>query len=84
MRSRFEVVIDVGSLPLVIRDVGHSEGCKTVTNDAELVVLDLRARGLLPPGRRLLYYDSDGQCDEIIIDHLGFVRFAPGPGMRID
>lgn len=64
----FEVVADRPSFPLVIRDVGPWDAFPTVTNAAEAVVVELRRRGMLPTGRRLFYYDSEGVLDEIVHD----------------
>lgn len=61
---------------LVINDAGPHSRCKTVTNDAESVVQVLIERGLLPPGRRLEYYDSDGQRDQIVIVDGRFAGFC--------
>ena len=63
--------------PLVINDVGRD--AKSVTDDAENVVADLVRQGHLPKGRRLLYYDSTGQLDEIKVQDGKFAGFAPGP-----
>lgn len=63
--------------PLVIRDVGRE--CMSITNDAEAVVEDLVSRGLLPAGRRLFYYDSDGQLDELLVEDGRFAGFKAGP-----
>lgn len=61
---------------IVIRDVGRD--CMSVTNDAEAVVRDLQRNGMLD-GRRLFYYDTDGQLDELKHDGRGTFRgFAPG------
>ena len=64
---------------LVIRDVGPWDQHPSVTNDAENVVLELAGQNLLQPGRRLLYYDSDGRLDEMLIKDGVFLGFAPGP-----
>ena len=64
--------------PLVIRDVGPWDQHPSVTNDAEAVVEDLVRSGRLPEGRRLFYYDSEGQRDEIKIKDGRFAGFAPG------
>lgn len=64
---------------LVINDDGPYEQFSTVTNAVEDVVEELSQQGLLPAGRRLFYYDSEDQLDEIIIENGKFVRFAPGP-----
>lgn len=65
--------------PLVIKDVGPWGQHLTVTNDVENVVRSLVMQGHLPEGRRLLYYDSDGRLDEILVKDGQFVGFAPGP-----
>lgn len=61
----------------LIRDVGHAEGRPTVTNRAEDVVAALAGMGMgvLPPGRRLFYYDSEGHLDEIVHNAGRFVGF---------
>ena len=64
---------------LVIRDVGPWGRHFTVTNDVENVVKRLAKEGHLPPARRLFYYDSEGQFDEILVLGGEFVGFKPGP-----
>ena len=64
---------------LVIRDVGPWDKHFTVTNDVENVVKRLAKEGHLPPARRLFYYDSEGQFDEILVLGGEFVGFKPGP-----
>lgn len=78
-RSRYVIVEDdfTQEEPLVIKDVGRD--ARSVTNDAENVVTDLVKQGHLPKGRRLLYYDSMGQLDEIKVQDGKFAGFAPGP-----
>ncbi len=63
---------------LVIRDVGPWDRHPSVTNDADAVVAELAESGLLPSGRRLFYFDSEGQKDELIHEGGRFIRFAPG------
>jgi hypothetical protein len=76
MRTRARFVVERDDAETVtISDVGLSS--TSVTNDAEAVVMDLHSRGVLR-GRRLLYYDSDGQLDELKHDGQGnFTGFAP-------
>lgn len=64
--------------PLVIRDIGPWDKHMTITNGAEDVVEQLVAEGKLPEGRRLLYYDSEGELDEILVKDGKFAGFAPG------
>jgi hypothetical protein len=77
MRCKFEVV-KIERAYVVIRDIGGTD-CMTVTNDAEAAVAELRKSELLPPGRRLFYYDSLGDLDEIIVNDRGFVGFKVLP-----
>lgn len=65
--------------PLIIEDVGPWDRYKSVTNAAEEVVAELARDGYLPAGRQLLYYDSNGQLDEILVKDGVFAGFAPGP-----
>ncbi len=66
---------------LTIRDDGGAAGYRSVTNDAERVVAKLHAEWLLPVGRKLMYYDTQGDLDELCHDGMGhFTGFAPGPG----
>jgi len=79
MTARFVIIpseSDHGKL--TIQDVGHLRG-KSITNDVEAVVESLTREGLLLDDRRLFYYDSDGQLDEIIHKDGYFVDFVPGP-----
>lgn len=55
--------------PLVIEDIGPWDQYATITNAAEVVVTELVARGMLPTGRRLFYYDSDGMLGELSIEN---------------
>lgn len=76
--SRYEIVSNTPGSTLIIRDVGH-ENHRSVTNDAENVVADLSLLGWLPPGRRLFYYDSQGQLDELLVRNGKFAGFKAGP-----
>ena len=64
---------------LVIDDISDPRHSLTITNDVEWVVAQIVAAGLLTPGRRLMYFDSLGDLDEIMLDGERFVGFAPGP-----
>jgi len=72
--AHYEVVDDRADA-LVIRDLGPWDRHMTVTNDAEWVVEQLASR---LAGRRLFYYDSDGELDELIVRNGWFAGFAPG------
>ena len=75
--ANFEIV-QTESTPeiLVIRDLGPWNRVGTITNDAEGVVERLVRAGQLPSGRRLLYYDSDGDKDEIRVKDGQFAGFV--------
>jgi hypothetical protein len=67
------------SSQVVIRDLGPWEKHLTVTNGVETVVSELAPT---IGKKRLFYFDSYGDCDEIIHEDGKFVRFAPGPSRR--
>jgi len=71
-----------GSGFVVIRDLGPWDRYLSVTNDAEAVVDDIVTSGRLCPGQRILYYDSDGQLDELLVEGGRFAGFAQGPRAR--
>jgi hypothetical protein len=51
---------------VVLRDTGPWDQYKTITNDAEAVVEHFRPR-------QVLYYDSEGELTEIVVDGEGKV-----------
>lgn len=77
-RSNYRIVKDVPGQSLLIRDIGPWDKFMTVTNAAEKVVEELVSLGVLPQGRRLFYYDSEGQCDELLVEDGRFAGFVPG------
>lgn len=62
---------------ILIRDCGDHTVRKTVNNDAEWVIEKLMP--YLPPDWRVLYRDSEGQIDELLIKDGKFAGFKPGP-----
>jgi hypothetical protein len=78
--ANFELVRDQNYY-LVIRDLGPWDKHPTVTNDAEWVVEQCAP---LLRGRRLLYYDSMGNLDELVVREGRFVGFAPGKSHPVD
>lgn len=74
----FRIERDVPGEPLLIRDVGRQNDT-TITNAAEEVVAILVKEGRLAKGRRLFYYDSEGEMDEIVVQDGRFAGFKPGP-----
>lgn len=72
---------------LVIRDLGPWDAAPTITNSIEAVIEWLKTHGLLPPGRRLFYYDSHGELTEAVIkdgrwDGYRFPDVVPFTGPR--
>jgi hypothetical protein len=55
--------VDSDSQKIIIEDVGKN--CMSVTNDIENILKDLHRRGLLR-GRKLYYYDSEGDFTEAL------------------
>ncbi len=79
MNRRARFILRPESTPetLIIEDIGPHDRYPTVTNDVEYVVDELYYANQLPAGRRLLYYDSDGNLDEIVHEAGRFVGFRP-------
>lgn len=72
-RANYEIVEDTPEV-LCLEDMGPWDKFLTVTNDADHVVEEL-----LPVlgNRRLEYYDSDGQRDQLLVKDGKFAGFAP-------
>lgn len=68
-RSQYSVV-NFSTERITIRD---ENGDVSVTNDAELVVMELLA---LYGNRRIFYFDSLGNLDELCHDGTKFTHFA--------
>lgn len=72
------IIVENADDALTIRDE-----CKpwnmSITNDAENVVKALFSQGLITNEKRLYYYDSAGDLDELVHKDGKFVTFAPGP-----
>lgn len=77
--AKFEIVENLPDR-LVIRDLN---GGMSITNDAEWVVEQLVDESFPgPKNRRLFYYDSVGDLDELVIVMGKFYAFEPGPGRK--
>lgn len=77
-RANYSIEVDDSlDTPLVIRDVGPWDKHMTVTNDVEAVVEELVKKGRLPPRRKLLYYDSEGDLSKILVMDGHFTGFSP-------
>jgi hypothetical protein len=51
---------------------------RSLTNDAEAVIEECAFTGALVPGRRVIYRDTLGRWDELLVDsELRFVDFRP-------
>lgn len=75
MRANWELVSEVVGERVLIRDLGPWDEWASVTNAAGTVVRELAAMGKLPAGCRLLYVDSDGRTDEILVRDGMFAGF---------
>ena len=73
------IVVEKTPERVVIRDVGPWDRYLSVTNGAEGVVAELIGAGILTDGQTLLYYDTEGDLDELVHKDGKFVGFAPGP-----
>ena len=81
MKSASYEIVEKESTPqcLVIRDVGPWDKYATITNAAESVVKELYAARKLVEGKKLLYYDSADDLDELVHKNGEFVGFRKGP-----
>lgn len=70
VRATYQVVTITGTL-VTIKDL---DGRVSVTNDAEAVVAEVLQDY---PGRKIHYYDTDGNLDELCHDGTKFTGFAP-------
>lgn len=73
MKSRYEIVQETLDCVL-IRDIGPWDRHLSVTNDAENVVAELAP---MLRGRRLEYFDSEGERDQLLVRDGKFAGFAP-------
>ena len=64
---------------VIIKDVGPWNKHRSVTNGAEEVVETLKHMGFLQKNQRILYYDSAGCLDELLVKDGVFAGFKPGP-----
>lgn len=72
-RANYEILVDSPGA-LVIKDLGPWNEHRTVTNDVERVVEELVSR---LGERRLFYFDSHGDFDEIVMNEGRFASFRP-------
>lgn len=75
--AKFSIVVD-NATTLVILDEGPWNEFMSVTNDAEWVVRQLSTR---LAGRVLLYFDSEGELDQLLVrdgEFAGFRRWNGG------
>ncbi len=71
------------ALVLVVRDLGPWDQFPTITNAAEELVEHLHETDVLA-GRRLFYYDSEGELGELLHRDGRFGGFAPAPRGALD
>lgn len=73
--ANFHIVQNTDAL-LLLRDLGPWDEFYTITNAAENLVKYLVREGILKPGQRLQYYDSENELTEIIIKFGKFGGFS--------
>lgn len=70
--ANYEILIDNSRL-MILQDRGPWDKHFTITNDAERVVAQLTRR---LKGRRLFYFDSEGDLDELLVRDGKFAGFG--------
>lgn len=76
-RAVYAIISDASDDNFVIKDIGH-DMYPSITNDAEAVVKEVAPQ--MKEGQKLLYYDSDGDLDELLVKDGEFAGFAPYHG----
>jgi len=66
VRCHFDVVLPCPA-PGVVAIIDQDDGAMSVTNDIENVVARLVTLGMLRAGDRLVYRDSGGDWDEVVL-----------------
>lgn len=72
-KANFDI-LEANEERVVLRDLGPWDRYLTITNAAEEVVEELVKRGKLN-GRRLLYYDSEGELTELVVEDGKFAGY---------
>lgn len=75
--ARYQIV-NQNDKSVTIRDLGPWNMYPTVTNLAEEVVAELFEQKVLTPFKRLFYFDSEGELDEITHKNGRFTGFIHG------
>lgn len=76
MKANYQIVGTGADGSITIRDIGPWDQFATVTNAAEETVREILDR--FPTTKRIFYYDSYGDKDELLIKDGKFAGFAPG------
>lgn len=80
LRANYIVFRDRPEEPLFLKDIGPWSTYMTVTNNIEAVVEDLQRRNLLPPGRRLVYLDTENMWTEAVLKDGEFHHYEDHEG----
>lgn len=76
-RSQYEWFVR-SEAPGALFVIDLDNGGRSVTNDIEQVCAELVTQGVLSPGHRLVYRDSEGIWDEVQLDErCAFNGFVP-------
>jgi hypothetical protein len=73
MRAQYSYTVEQG----VVCVVDANDGGRTVTNDAEHVVEDLVRAGVVTAAESVVYCDTEGRWDVILVEEGRFAGFAP-------
>jgi hypothetical protein len=76
-QANIEIISNESNI-IIIKDIGPWDNHPTITNDAEGVVSRLWRGCHLSNQKRLYYYDSEGQMDELLHKDGVFKGFKPG------
>ena len=86
MRIANYEILNITSSYILITDLGPWDERPTITNSAEEVVDQLKDQLHLygDKYKRLYYFDSEGDLDELAVADGKFFGFVPGPRPRLE
>jgi hypothetical protein len=76
-KCRVAIIPQTNNDKFVMQDVGPWHEFKTITNNAEELLLELYARKFIGAQTQVFYYDSEGNPTKLLHRYGRFIDFAP-------
>ena len=74
-------IVEATPTRIVLRDLGPWDQNMTITNAAESVIEEISKKCNGIGSRRVFYYDSEGDLDELLVKNEKFAGFKYAPGL---